>query len=94
MIASGTSCMRRRLDDAAAAPEFPILKTLQAEGFTDWLALLFRFGWPVENAEGGGLGLAISYATQRSGGWDDGAVVLLRELGSLLALAVKAASGY
>jgi adenylate cyclase len=89
LLESGGAQLRRRLD-AGQTPEFPAIVAMQQEGMTDYLALINRFAAP------GVIGemdcVYSSWATDRSGGFDEGQIAALTDLAPKLALAVKCVS--
>lgn len=73
--------IRRRLEDPAAAAEFPILADLRAEGFADYLAtpLVFSSG-PLQVA---------TWSTRRSGGFSKGDIAQIESLLPALATVIE-----
>lgn len=69
---------------------FPALKTIEAEGYTDYLAFVHRF------AREGSIGdmdcVYSCWMTRHADGFGDGHLTVLRHLVPLLALAIKCAS--
>ena len=67
-IFAGGPPIRRRLDDPALPPDFPILTELAADGFVDYAArpLLFSSGVP----------MSVTFATRRPEGFDDADLAL------------------
>lgn len=89
LIETGDSELRRRIG-GDNPQDFPILSDLEAEGHTDYLAYVHRFG---ETSIFGPMDCVYSsWTTSAAGGFDEAHVVALRRLVPLLALAVKCAS--
>ena len=82
--------LRRNLAGAnAATDDFPILTTLKAEGFTDYLVLSTPFDLPTSK-DFGPSGMIVTWATRTEGGFSDEAVEGLDYLQIRLALACRA----
>jgi adenylate cyclase len=77
---------RWRVDDPAVLRRFPLLVEFRAEGLTDYIILLERFGR--EEASIALRGTAITWATDRAEGFSDAEVALLQRVSPALALAV------
>jgi adenylate cyclase len=89
LLETGGSALRRRLG-AGDAADFPAIAELQAQGITDYLALINRFA-----AAGviGEMDCVYSYwATDHTDGFDDRQVDALATLMPKLALAIKCVS--
>jgi adenylate cyclase len=84
--------MRRRLVGERAVLDFVVLRELRDVGFTDWVALFYGFGWAHEHRDDDPLGLATSWATRRTEGFDDDDLAAIEELSGTLALAAKAST--
>ena len=84
--------MRRRLVGDDAVLDFPVLPELRDAGFTDWLALLYGFGWAHEHRDDDPLGVVTTWATRRADGFHDADLVAIEEMSGTLALAVKAST--
>jgi adenylate cyclase len=83
MLANGPGFSRWR-DDALKATNFPVFAALNAQGATDYIAHLVRF----ERAQAPALtGAALSFATDRAGGFRDNDIALLNSLVPPLSLA-------
>src|SRR5271168_3453848 len=84
--------MRRRLEACPAQRDFPVLDEFFAEGATDYLAQLYKFG------DGGdpshGTGVIYSFAADRRGGFHDDDTALIQATLPGLSLAMKANAGY
>jgi adenylate cyclase len=89
LVQSGESVLRRRVGEGHPV-DFPILDDLRAEGQTDFLVLIQRFG------TGGTIGemdcVYSSWTTDAPGGFSDEQVAALCRLVPSLALAVKCVS--
>lgn len=84
MIHDGAGGIRRRLEDADVEMDFPVLKSLKAEGATDYLVAPIVFGDGVVNA--------VSFATDRPGGFSLEELGLLYDLLPILTLILEAQS--
>jgi adenylate cyclase len=89
LVTTGASELRRRigLDDP---DDFAILRELRAEGHTDYVAFVHRFG--ATTVIGAMDCVYSSWATSAAGGFHEADLVALRRLVPLLALAVKCVS--
>jgi adenylate cyclase len=85
LLDTGESVLRWRAEDGE--PQFSVIREYRDEGFTDYVAIVSRFG------EGGTIGemdaLYSSFTTTRAGGFDDAQFAALLALVPTLALAVK-----
>ncbi len=86
--------LNRRLAGPQAVLDFPALQEFSAQGLTDWLGLVYGFGWAAERMRGGQIGLVTSWATDRPEGFTEPELRVLEELMGTLALALKAATAY
>jgi len=84
--------LRRRLSGSAAQLDFPVLEELAAEGGSDYLAEIFRFG--AEGDLSHGTGIAYSFATDRPRGFRDDDLALLRAVLPALSLAMMTHAGH
>ncbi len=84
LIHDGAGGIRRRLEDAGVAMDFPVLKTLKAEGVTDYLVVPIVFSDGVVNAA--------SLATDRPGGFTIEELALVYDLLPILTLILEAQS--
>ena len=89
MLQTGESFLRRRLN-ATTKDEFAVLSDLLAEGMTDYVAIITRFG--AEPLIGEMDGLYSSWATSAPDGFSEGEVAVLRRIAPYLALAIKSVS--
>jgi adenylate cyclase len=83
---SGAPFVRRRLDGAAPALDFPLLEELAQAGASDYLALPL----PMASGPTG----YVSWAAARPGGFSDDELSLLAELAPLLALRLEVEAGH
>jgi adenylate cyclase len=83
--------LRRRLAGPEARFDFPMLAELAADGATDYFAELIRPG--LEDASGVG-GMGYSFATDRTGGFNDEDLATLRAVVPVVALAIRAFAGH
>jgi adenylate cyclase len=89
LVTTGASELRRRI--GAGHPEdFPILRDMRAEGQTDYVAFVHRFG--ATSVIGEMDCVYSSWASSSPGGFRDSDLVALRRLVPLLALAIKCVS--
>jgi adenylate cyclase len=84
----GETTFRCRLSHEKS--QFPVLADLREQGFTDYLAMVHRFG--EEGAIGAMDCIYSSWATDRAGGFADADVAALEFLVPCLAVALKGAS--
>lgn len=84
--------LRRQLAGSNAVLDFPVLEELRDEGLTDWFALLHFFGWSLDRGQLEELGVTLSCATDRPGGWHAQEIDAIDAISDTLALAVKAGS--
>jgi adenylate cyclase len=84
--------LRRRFDGPLAQCDFPGLDELAAAGGTDFFAELVGFGVAGDASRGSGVG--VSFATDRSGGFADDDLTLLRAVVPILALAMMAQASH
>jgi adenylate cyclase len=89
LVETGESELRRRIG-AGEPADFPSLEEMQAEGQTDYVAFVHRFG--ARGVIGEMDCVYSSWTTSRSGGFRENDIVALRRMVPLLALAVKCVS--
>ena len=82
LLSRGLELHRWRLERGEGG-EFDVLKTLQAEGGTDYLMRLVRFGDGTSATQG----VAFSIATERAGGFSEAEIALVSRLVPALGLA-------
>jgi adenylate cyclase len=80
--------VRRRIEGAAAADDFPILAELRAEGVTDYAAVRIRMS-TVSGGDPRFNGVMASWATDTPGGFSDGHLTAVQRLLQSLAVACK-----
>ncbi len=92
MLMRGVPVLRRRIEGPAAVLDFPVLRELQAAGFSDYLSAVSDFSLTGARVFGGytTVGLAGSWATRRAGGFEDADIAALGRLLRLYAAAVRA----
>ncbi len=84
LIHDGAGGIRRRLEDPSVEMDFPILKTLKAQGATDYLVAPIVFSNGVVNA--------VSFTTDRAGGFSIEELGLVYDLLPVLTLILEAQS--
>jgi adenylate cyclase len=89
VIETGSAALRRRLTKDSGA-EFPLLGELYAQGITDYVAAVDRFG--ADAVIGEMDCVYYSWSTNAPQGFTDGQVAALRRLTPSLALAIKSAT--
>lgn len=82
--------LRRRLTNANAPVEFPLLKRLTDDGYTDYLVLPTQFEIPAIRSEIQTTGIVVSWATREPGGFSEEALHAIRYIQKRLALAARA----
>ncbi len=87
-----TPWLRRRLELGPEQRDFPALRDFYAAGATDYLCVGYRFGEGGDPAHG--TGVVYSFSTDRSGGFEEEEIQLLRSTLPGLSLAMKAHAGY
>jgi adenylate cyclase len=89
LVETGTDELRRRLD-VDTRQDFPVLGEMKAEGQTDYVAFVHRFG--ATSTIGAMDCIYSSWATSEPGGFSVANLAALRQLVPLLALCVKCVS--
>jgi adenylate cyclase len=84
--------LRRRLTGAEAQLDYPLLQELADAGATDYFAEVVRFGANGEPSRGTGIGY--SFTTDRSGGFEDDDLVLLKAVLPVVSLAMMTHAGH
>ncbi len=84
--------LRRRLCGPGAQLDLPLLDELAAEGATDYFAEVIRFGGVGDASRG--TGIAWSFATDRSDGFAEDDLALLRAVLPVVSLAMMAHAGH
>jgi adenylate cyclase len=90
MVESGERRLRRRLDQADATGEFPMLDELAASGASDYLALITPLAGRA--AIGGVEHIYSSWAATRAGGFGESELATLEQLVPTLALGIAGVS--
>jgi adenylate cyclase len=88
---TGDPWLRRRLQGPEAKRDFPVLEEFAAQGGTDYVAALYSFG---DGDPSQGTGVVYSFATTRSGGFNDDDLTLLDGVLPALSLAIKSNVGH
>jgi adenylate cyclase len=86
--------LHRRLVGEGAVLDFPVLTEFREAGLTEWLALIYGLGWALDRQEDNPLGVVLSWATDRAGGWSPADLAAIEELSGTLALAVRGSSTF
>lgn len=89
LVETGACELRRRIG-AGDPADFPVLREMQADGQTDYVAFVHRFG--ATSVIGAMDCVYSSWTTSRPGGFSETQLAALRRLVPLLALVVKCAS--
>lgn len=89
MIEHDIQRMRRRLAGPKAEIDFPVLQEFADQGLTDWLAALVGFRLSANQEPGELLGLVLSAACDRPGGWSDAERDALESILPQLGLAIQ-----
>ena len=87
MLQNGVPLLRRRLTGSEAQPDFDVLRDLQSEGMTDYLAYLIAFD--VDAGAESRDGMIGSWACDREGGFSDNDIQALIRIQRRLAVAYK-----
>ncbi|WP_341702853.1 adenylate/guanylate cyclase domain-containing protein [Ferrovibrio sp.] len=94
MLMNGVFDLRRQLTGPGAVFDFPVLREFAEEGYTDWQALAFGFGWDLSNAaeefRNPGMGMVSSFLTAHPDGFAPDRLARLKQVLPHLALAIKA----
>src|SRR5262245_28678096 len=93
MLETKTRRLHRRLVGDDAVLDFEVLHEFRDAGMTEWLALMYGFGWsvawPATNQFGVVLSWTTSTAVGRGNGWSARELAAIEELSGTLALAIK-----
>jgi adenylate cyclase len=84
--------LRRRLAGPEAQIDLPLLDRLADAGATDYFAEIVRFGSTDDPSRGSGIGY--SFATDRSGGFEDDDLTLLKAVLPVVSLAMMTHAGH
>ncbi len=91
LVDSGSSVLRRRLTGQNALTDFPLLKKLAADGFTDYLAMMTGFDSASTQPIGKKAGILISWTSDRANGFTDSDIQALRRIQRGFAVACRTA---
>jgi len=93
MLETKTRRLHRRLVGDDAVLDFEVLREFRDAGMSEWLALMYGFGWtaslPATNQFGVVLSWTTSTAVGRANGWSALELAAIEELSGTLALAIK-----
>jgi adenylate cyclase len=93
MLETKARRLHRRLVGEDSVLDFQILREFHDAGMSEWLALIYGFGWsaatPTTNQFGVILSWATSKAVGRGDGWSAVELAAIEELSGTLALAIK-----
>src|SRR5262249_20285466 len=93
MLETKTRRLHRRLVGDDAVLDFEVLREFRDAGMSEWLALMYGFGWsaaqPATNQFGVVLSWTTSTAVGRGNGWSARELAAIEELAGTLALAIK-----
>jgi adenylate cyclase len=96
MLETKTRRLYRRLVGDDAVLDFDVLREFRDAGMSEWLALMYGFGWsaalPATNQFGVVLSWTTSAAVGRGNGWSALELAAIEELSGTLALAIKGIS--
>lgn len=90
VLISGEPMLRRRLANANAPSEFPLLADLSSRGYSDYIVIPTRFEIPTIPGEVGTTGIVISWATRAENGFSDDAMSAITYIQRRFALAARA----
>ena len=93
MLETKTRRLHRRLVGDDSVLDFPVLRELRDGGMSEWLALIYGFGWSAAPETTNQFGIVLSWATSkavgRGNGWSALELAAIEELSGTLALAIK-----
>src|SRR6516162_7896735 len=93
MLETKTRRLHRRLVGDDSVLDFPVLRELRDAGMSEWLALIYGFGWSAAPETTNQFGVVLSWATSkpvgRGNGWSALELAAIEELSGTLALAIK-----
>ena len=96
MLENETRRLHRRLWGEDPLLDFPVLREFRDAGMSEWLALMYGFGWDTPRSEASQFGVVMSWTTSakvgRSNGWSSLELAAIEEISSTLALAAKGGS--
>ncbi|PVB61547.1 adenylate/guanylate cyclase domain-containing protein [Labrenzia sp. 011] len=90
ILMSRDPVLRRRLTNANAPFEFPLLSRLSEQGYTDYLIRVTAFELPTIREDVSTSGIAVSWATREETGFSDEAMTAITYIQKRLALAARA----
>jgi adenylate cyclase len=93
MLETKTRRLHRQLVGDDAVLDFEVLREFRDTGMSEWLALMYGFGWsaalPATNQFGVVLSWTTSAAVGRGNGWSAPELAAIEELSGTLAMAIK-----
>src|SRR5262249_20456847 len=93
MLETKTRRLHRRLVGDDAVLDFEVLREFRDAGMSEWLALMYGFGWSVAQPATNQFGVVLSWTTStavgRGNGWSALELAAIEELSGTLALAIK-----
>jgi adenylate cyclase len=93
MLETKTRRLHRRLVGNDAVLDFEVLREFRDTGMSEWLALMYGFGWSAALPETNQFGVVLSWTTSaavgRGNGWSAAELAAIEELSGTLALAIK-----
>ena len=93
MLETKTRRLHRRLVGDDSVLDFPVLRELRDAGMSEWLALIYGFGWSAAPETTNQFGVVLSWATSkpvgRGNGWSALELAAIEELSGTLSLAIK-----
>ena len=93
MLETKTRRLHRRLLGDDAVLDFEVLREFRDAGMSEWLALMYGFGWSVALPATNQFGVVLSWTTSaavgRGNGWSAMELAAIEELSGTLALAIK-----
>jgi adenylate cyclase len=93
MLETKTRRLHRRLVGDDAMLDFEVLREFRDAGMSEWVALVYGFGWSAATPTTSQFGVILSWATSkavgRGDGWSAVELAAIEELSGTLALAIK-----
>ena len=93
MLETKTRRLHRRLVGDDPVLDFEVLREFRDAGMSEWLALIYGFGWSAAPETTNQFGIVLSWATSkavgRGNGWSALELAAIEELSGTLALAIK-----
>lgn len=90
VLVNQESVLRRRLTNANAPLEFPLLVRLKDSGYSDYIVIATEFDLPTIKDQIATSGIVISWATRETDGFSDDALTAIRYIQKRFALAARA----